>query len=320
MKLKSNLSSSMNILITGGNGMLGKNLLEHVTSQMFSIFTPTSEELNLLDSEQIKSYLKIYQINFIIHCAGVVGGIQANIANPVKFLNENLSIGMNLVNSAFKVGICQFLNVGSSCMYPKDYVNPLKESYLLQGLLEPTNEAYALAKITVAKLCEYYAQQYSLSYKTVIPCNLYGRWDKFSDQYSHMLPAVIKKMYFAKENNLSVVDVWGGGQARREFMYAGDCADAIWFCVDQFETMPQYVNIGLGVDYSIIQYYQAVAKVLNYHAAFKHDLSKPEGMKQKLVDNSMLRNLGWQANHSLAEGVSKTIDFYKKEVLCTTQK
>ncbi len=310
----------MNVLITGGNGMLGKNLLEHARAQIVNIFAPTSKELNLLNAEQVGDYLKTHKIDFVIHCAGVVGGIQANIANPVRFLNDNLNMGMNLVNAAFKANVRQFLNVGSSCMYPKDYVNPLKEDYLLQAPLEPTNEGYALAKITVAKLCEYYAKQYGLSYKTVIPCNLYGRWDKFSDQHSHMLPAVIKKIYFAKENNLNIIDVWGSGEARREFMYAGDCADALWFCVDQFAALPQYVNIGLGVDYSINEYYQAVATALDYKGAFEHDLSKPEGMKQKLVDNSILKKLGWQAKHSLAEGILKTIDFYKKEVLCTTQR
>ncbi|MCF6764284.1 GDP-L-fucose synthase [Thiotrichales bacterium 19S3-7] len=309
----------MRILISGGNGMLGRNILEHAKTKQYQIFSPTSEVLDLLDSQAIVKYLEENQIEFVIHCAGVVGGIQANIKDPVTYLNNNLLMGVNLINAAFKANIQGFLNVGSSCMYPKDYMNPLKESYLLQAPLEPTNEGYALAKIVTAKLCEYYSLQYGLAYKTVIPCNLYGRWDKFSDQHSHMLPAVIKKIYHAQDKKLSHVDIWGSGKVRREFMYAGDCADAILFCIEKFDQLTHYTNIGLGFDYSINEYYQIIAKILGYQGEFKHDLTKPEGMKQKLVDVTKIKQLGWQPLTSLEAGISKTVDFYKKGILCMTQ-
>jgi GDP-L-fucose synthase len=238
----------------------------------------------------------------------------ANMTHPIAFLNHNLFIGLNLVNAALEVGVKSLLNLGSSCMYPKDYQNPLREEYLLHGELEPTNEGYALAKITVAKLCEYISKQFGVQYKTLIPCNLYGRWDKFGENVSHLIPAIIKKIYQAKANGINEVCIWGDGMARREFMYASDCADAIFFALKHMNSLAFYTNIGLGYDYSINEYYQEIARVMGYSGNFIHDLSKPVGMKQKLVDISKMKDLGWQAKLTLSEGILLTYKYFQEKV------
>jgi GDP-L-fucose synthase len=302
------------ILLTGGSGMVGHNLLEHPKAKRFNIQAPSSKEFNLLNSLEMTRYLEMEQIDMVVHCAGHVGGIQANIQDPVKFLNNNLLMGINLVNAAHAAGIQNFLNLGSSCMYPKDYHNPLKEEYILSAPLEPTNEGYAIAKIAVAKLCEYMHRQYGVNYKTLIPCNLYGRWDKFSYQHSHMIPAVIQKIHLAKTGGDSEVEIWGSGESRREFMFALDCADAIFFAIDKFDLLDDYTNIGLGYDFSINEYYQMIAKVVGYTGKFVHDLSKPSGMSQKLIDISKMNSYGWIAQTKMEDGLAKTYKFYLGDV------
>jgi GDP-L-fucose synthase len=199
-------------------------------------------------------------------------------------------------------------------MYPRDALNPLSEDLILKGELEPTNEGYALAKVTSTRLCEYISKEDSNKlYKTVIPCNLYGRFDKFDPNHSHMIPAVIRKIDEAKKNQQVEIDIWGDGEARREFMYAEDLAEFIYYALDNFATMPQNLNVGLGTDFTINEYYQAVAKVVGYTGRFTHDLSKPVGMKQKLIDDSKLKTFGWSYKTSLEAGIKKTYDFYLNE-------
>ena len=302
----------MNILLTGASGMVGKNVLEHPKAKEHFFLTPSHKELNLKNFDEVNSYIKAKDPEIIIHAAGKVGGIQANIANPVDFLIDNLDMGKNIVLAAKKNNISKLLNLGSSCMYPRNAENPLKESYILKGELEPTNEGYALAKIMTAKLCEYISNKdQSKKYKTIIPCNLYGRHDKFDEQHSHMIPAVIKKIYDATIKNQNRIDIWGDGLARREFMYAGDLADFIFKAIESFEELPQNINVGLGFDYSINEYYEAIAKVIGFQGDFVHDISKPVGMKQKLIDDSLLKYFGWQHQTSLEEGIEKTVEFYK---------
>lgn len=302
------------ILLTGGSGMVGHNVIEHPKASGFHILAPSSKEFNLLDSREMTKYLEREQIDIVVHCAGHVGGIQANIQDPVKFLNDNLLMGINLVNAAYASGIQNFLNLGSSCMYPKDYHNPLKEEYILSAPLEPTNEGYAIAKIAVAKLCEYMHRQYGANYKTLIPCNLYGRFDKFSDQYSHMIPAVIKKIHLAKKMGNVEVEIWGNGESRREFMFAFDCAEAMFFAIDKLDLFDDYTNIGLGYDFSINEYYQMIAKAVGYTGKFVHDLSKPTGMNQKLIDVSKMSSYGWRAQTKVEDGLAQTYKFYLEVV------
>jgi GDP-L-fucose synthase len=301
----------MKILITGSKGMVGRNIAEFYLMQKHTLLLPSSKELDLLDQSNINYYLKSNQPDFIIHCAGIVGGIQANIKNPVKFFVDNTQMGLNIIMASQEAKVKQFINMSSSCMYPRVAINPLGEELILKGELEPTNEGYALAKITSTRLCEYINKEdSSFKYKTVIPCNLYGKYDKFDPKHSHMLPAVIKKIYEAKENNQDTLDIWGDGTARREFMYAQDLADFIYYALENFERMPQNINVGLGQDYTINEYYETIAKVIGYKGKFVHDLTKPIGMKQKLIDDTKLKEFGWKHKTSLEYGIKKIYEYY----------
>ena len=303
----------MKILLTGGSGMVGQNIIERFASSKYTILAPSSAELDLQNYNAVYDYIKINQPNFVIHAAGLVGGIHANMANPVAFLVKNTDIGRNIIMACKENNIKNFLNLASSCMYPRNAVNPLQEELILQGELEPTNEGYAIAKIFATRLCEYINKEdASFMYKTAIPCNLYGKHDKFSDQHSHMVQSVIKKIIHAVKNNESEVLIWGDGLSRREFMYAEDLADFIFYAVSNFAAMPQNLNVGLGFDYTINKYYDAAAEVLNYNGTFVHDLTKPTGMKQKLIDDTKLRAFGWQHHTDLKTGIQKTVDFYLK--------
>ena len=305
----------MLIMITGADGMVGSNLLEHPGMGQFDILKPPIGELDLLNQCSVEDYLLSHKPDIIIHAAGKVGGIQANISEPSAFLSENLYMGFNLLLAAKKADIKKFLNLGSSCMYPRDSVKPLTEDMVLTGQLEPTNEGYAIAKIAVARMCEYiHSKDKSFQYKTLIPCNQYGRWDKFDEAHSHMVPAVIKKIHEVKESNENAVTIWGDGTARREFMYAGDLADCIVRAVTHFDSLPEMMNVGLGCDYTITEYYKIIADVIGYKGKLEHDLTKPTGMKRKLVDVTRLKEWGWSAKTSLEQGIASTYEFYQEQL------
>lgn len=304
----------MKILITGARGMVGRNIAEYSDMQHYELLTPSSSELNLLDRQAVDVYMLKNKPDMVIHCAGIVGGIQANIANPVKFLVENTQLGINLIMSAKEAGVKKLMNMSSSCMYPRAAQNPLVENLILKGELEPTNEGYAIAKITSTRLCEYINREdNSFEYKTVIPCNLYGKYDKFDPKHSHMIPAVIKKIADAKANHLPSIDIWGDGLARREFMYAEDLANFVYFAMQKFSDMPQSINVGLGHDYTINEYYQTIADVIGYQGEFVHDLSKPVGMKQKLIDDTQLKAFGWHYQTKLKDGLRQTYQHYLEQ-------
>ena len=300
------------IFLTGGSGMVGHNILEHPAAGQYEFFAPDIPELDLFNFGAVKTYIEKVKPDIVIHAAGKVGGIQANMAQPVAFLLENLDLGRNLVWAARQCGVKKLLNLGSSCMYPRNAPNPLKEEMVLQGELEPTNEGYALAKTVVSRLCSYISRENpEFSYKTLIPCNLFGRWDKFGPENSHMIPAVIRKIYLAKLNGEKTVEIWGDGAARREFMYAGDIADCIHRAIANFDAMPQLMNAGLGGDHSVNDYYRAVAEVAGYEGSFTHDLAKPAGMARKLVDTSRMKAWGWAPSTSLKDGIAATYEFFK---------
>ncbi|MEZ9394464.1 GDP-L-fucose synthase family protein [Vibrio splendidus] len=305
----------MKLFITGGRGMVGKNIIALAEKQGIKVIAPSRQELDLTSQAAIYEYLSVHKPDVVVHCAGLVGGIQANIAAPYDFCFQNLQIGLNVIQASYDAGITQLINLGSSCMYPRLAQNPLKEEQILTGELEPTNEGYAIAKVAVAKLAEYLSAQYDVDYKTFIPCNLYGYWDKFDVNKSHMIPAVIRKIDEAVKSNQSIVDIWGDGLARREFMFAEDLADFILFSLERFDKLPNTMNVGLGYDYSINDYYKAVAEVVGYTGTFEHDLTKPAGMKQKLVDVTQQTNLGWTPKTDLTQGIRRTYQFYLSEVL-----
>lgn len=294
--------------------MVGQNILEHPQADQWSFVAPTSQELDLTDYAATRQFVADVRPNAVIHCAGRVGGIQANIAHPVDFLVTNVDLGRNIILAAREVGVTRLLNLASSCMYPRNAPNPLGEELVLQGELEPTNEGYALAKIFATRLCEYINRETpGTHYKTLIPCNLYGRHDKFAPQHSHLIPAIIHKVHQAKVKNLTTVEIWGDGTARREFMYASDLADAVLRAMDDFDQMPVLMNIGLGHDYSINEYYAAAAQVIGWSGQFVHDTSKPVGMKQKLVDITKQRAWGWMPATALREGIGKAYQYYLQD-------
>jgi GDP-L-fucose synthase len=295
--------------------MVGRNILENPSAHKHDFFAPTSQELNLLDRDAVRVSLSKEKPDLIIHSAGLVGGIQANINNPVDFLLKNTDMALNVISSAASVGIKNLINLGSSCMYPRETSNPLNENLILQGELEPTNEGYALAKIVATRLCEYIVREdRTKNYKTLIPCNLYGRHDKYGKANSHLIPAVIRKMHEAKLAGNETVTIWGDGSARREFMNAADLAEFIYFAMDRLERIPQNLNVGLGHDYSIAEYYRAVASVVGFEGSFEYDLSKPVGMRQKLLDVSQLESLGWRYKINLMDGVNEAYDFYRENL------
>ena len=294
--------------------MVGRNILEVAKKYRHEFLAPSSNELDLLDAVSVRQYVQKNKPDLIIQAAGIVGGIQANMANPVKFLVDNMQMGLNIINAANDSSVDNFINLGGSCMYPRDASNPLSEDLILKGQLEPTNEGYALAKITTTRLCEYISKENSnRHYKTIIPCNLYGKFDKFDPNHSHMIPAVIRKLDEAKKKELPEIDIWGDGEARREFMYAEDLAEFIFYAIENLKEMPNNINAGIGSDFTINEYYQTVAKVVGFTGAFKHDLTKPVGMKQKLIDDSRLKKFGWQYKTELESGIKKTYDFYLNE-------
>ena len=304
----------MKIYISGAYGMVGRNILQNLEEDGFEILKTRSSELNLLHYDEIKNYLNENKPDFVIHCAGKVGGIQANIKDSYGFFTENMLMGINLVKAAKEAEIKNLLNLSSSCSYPPKCENPLKEEYVFDGKLEPTNEGYAIAKASITKMCEFVTRQFNgYNYKTIIPCNLYWRYDKFGENNSHMIPAVIKKLHLAKENNINVVEIWGSGNARREFMYAGDLAQMVNYIVKNFEKMPPVLNVGLGYDYTVNEYYEIIAKIVGFNGTFVHDTAKPEGMKQKLLDITKQKEFGLKSIYSIEEGIKETYKYYLEE-------
>lgn len=310
------MMSKLKVLLTGGSGMVGRNVLEHPGIGEFDVLSPRRSELDVCNFASVQAYLSKHKPDMVLHAAGKVGGIQANMREPVRFLMENLDMGRNIVWASRKAGIRRLINLGSSCMYPRNHDEPLREEMVLKGELEPSNEGYALAKVVTARLCEYLMREdASYHYKTLIPCNIYGRHDKFDPAHSHLVPAIIHKIHHAKQQRQHNVEIWGDGTARREFMYAGDLADVLVQAVKNFDSLPFTMNIGLGRDYTINEYYQTIAEVMGFTGSFVYNLNKPIGMARKLVNIDRQTLFGWSPVHNLHMGLEKTCRFFLKEYL-----
>ncbi|NJM32224.1 MAG: NAD-dependent epimerase/dehydratase family protein [Limnobacter sp.] len=291
--------------------MVGRNVSEALLAHGHTVLTPARAQLDLADFAQTVHYLQTHKPDMVLHAAGRVGGIQANMAHPVEFLVENLDIARNTILAARQAGIPRLLNLGSSCMYPAQAPSPLHEDLVLTGALEPTNEGYALAKIMGMRLCQYIARSQSqFQYKTIIPCNLYGKYDKFNPAHSHLIPAILHKLHWAKMQGQATVEIWGDGTARREFMFAGDAAQALVRAAEHFDTLPAVMNLGVGRDHSVNRYYQAAAQVVDWQGGFVHDVSRPVGMQRKLVDVGRQAQWGWQPGFTLKQGLALTYAYY----------
>ncbi|MCE4226370.1 GDP-L-fucose synthase [Methylobacterium sp. C25] len=305
---------TLRVFITGGGGMVGRNLLELLPRQWI-IAAPTRRELDLFDYDNLVRFVRDFKPDAIVHAAGKVGGIQANIAAPVDFMVQNVDIGRNVILAAQLAGVDRILNLASSCIYPRDRDGILNEHDLLSGPLERTNEGYAIAKIFTLKLCEYLnIETKDRRFKTLIPCNLYGKYDHFEENVSHLVPAIIRKIHSAKESGCDTVEIWGDGTARREFMFAGDFAKMIIRALADFSNLPDLMNVGVGMDYSVLDYYQTAAQVIDWSGTFVFDRSKPAGMRRKLISVDRQRAWGWAPETSLYEGIAATYKYYEAEM------
>ncbi len=305
------------ILVTGSSGMVGMSLVKKLRARGFkNLILPSSSDLNLINQEMTNSFLKTHHIEYVFHLAGKIGGIGANIAQPVEFLYENMMMGFNIINASYKNNVNKLLFLGSSCIYPLDSQQPMQESYLLSGKLEPTNEGYSLAKISGIKLCEYINQQYSKNYLCLIPPNLYGYHDHFNDKNSHVISSLIYKFHLAKINNLPSVEVWGSGLTKREFMFVDDISDAMVYFMSNFDNkkIDTVLNVGTGQDISIRDLANLVKNIVGYEGHIKFNINKPDGMPNKLMNNSLSKALGWESKIDLSEGLKMTYDWYKKEI------
>jgi GDP-L-fucose synthase len=292
------------VYIAGHRGMVGSAIHRRLEKAGFAnIVTRTSAELDLRDSIAVARFFENEKPEYVFIAAAKVGGIVANDTYPAEFLYDNLMIQNNVIHQSWLNGVSKLMFLGSSCIYPKMAPQPLKEEYLLTGLLEPTNEAYAIAKIAGIKLCDAYRKQYGCHFISVMPTNLYGPNDNYDLQTSHVLPALIRKFHEAKLSGEANVTVWGTGKPLREFMHADDLADACFFLMQNFDE-PGFINIGVGYDISIKDLAAMVAKVTGFEGSVIFDPSRPDGTPRKLMDVSRLKDLGWSARIGLEEGIS----------------
>jgi GDP-L-fucose synthase len=307
------LCKTSKIYVAGHKGMVGSALVRHLQSKGYSnIIARTRLELDLLDQKAVHDFLKCEQPDYIFMAAAKVGGIQANNNYRAEFIYENITIQANVIHGAYLAGVKRLCFLGSSCIYPRDCPQPIKEEYLLTGTLEPTNEPYAIAKIAGIKLCESYNRQYGTHYVSVMPTNLYGPNDSYDLNNSHVLPALIRKAHEAKCRDDKELVVWGSGKPMREFLYVDDMAGACVFLMENDINDGLY-NVGSGVDVTIKELAEIVMSVVGFDGEIVFDVSKPDGTPRKLSNVDRLKKLGWQANTSLRDGIAKAYaDFLSK--------
>jgi GDP-L-fucose synthase len=300
------------IYIAGHRGMVGSAITRKLKKEGFTNFlTRTSSELDLKNQEAVHAFFEKERPDYVFLAAAKVGGIMANNIYRGEFLYDNLMIQSNTIDAAYRSGVKKLMFLGSSCIYPKLAPQPLKEDYLLTGLLEETNEPYAIAKIAGIKLCDAYRSQYGANFISVMPTNLYGPNDNYDLNSSHVLPALIRKFHEAKKNNIPSVTLWGSGKPRREFLHADDLADACFFLMQNYNE-PGLVNVGVGEDLEIMELAVLIGKIVGYNGEIQHDLTKPDGTPRKLMDVSKLHSFGWKARISLEEGLRSVYEEFKK--------
>lgn len=301
------------IYIAGHRGMVGSAIMRNLKVKGYANFiTKTSKELDLRNSQAVSDFFVKEKPEYVFLAAAKVGGIQANNVFRADFIYENLMIQNNVIHNSYLNGVKKLLFLGSSCIYPKLAPQPLKEEYLLTGLLEETNEPYAIAKIAGIKMCQSYKRQYGCNFISVMPTNMYGPNDSYNLNNSHVLPALIRKFHDAKENNLPSVEMWGTGLPMREFLHADDLGDACVFLIKNYDG-EQFVNIGSGTDLTIKDLALLIKDIVGYTGEIVHDLSKPDGTPRKLMDVSYLHSLGWKHKIELPQGIKQVYEDFKNK-------
>ena len=308
------INKNAKIYIAGHRGMVGSAIWRTLEKQGYTnLIGKTSKELDLRNQQDVLEFLEAEKPEIIIDAAAKVGGILANNDFPYQFLMENIQIQNNLIDGSLKVDVKKFIFLGSSCIYPKFAPQPLKEDYLLTDSLEPTNEWYAIAKITGVKTCQAIRKQFGKDYVSMMPTNLYGTHDNFDLKSSHVLPAMIRKFHEAKENNNANVVLWGSGTPLREFLFVDDLAEAVVFALDN--ELPEHLyNVGTGTDLTIKDLAELIQKVTGHQGEIEWDSSKPDGTPRKLMDISKMHNLGWKHRVELEEGIQKTYDWFLENI------
>jgi nucleoside-diphosphate-sugar epimerase len=312
----------MKIYVAGHRGMVGGAITRKLQARGAELVTATSAELNLTDQPAVRQFMGDHKPDVVILAAAKVGGIAANNTYPAQFIYENLMMECNVIHQAYAAGVIRLLQLGSSCIYPRAVAQPMSETALLTGVLEPTNEPYAVAKIAGIKLCESYNRQYGTDYRSVMPTNLYGEGDNFHPENSHVLPAMIQRFHNAVTDGLDEVVIWGTGTPRREFLHVDDMAEASLFVLDldkqryeaETDSMLSHINVGTGHDVSILEVAQIIAQVTGFKGTITCDTSKPDGTMRKLMDVSRLERMGWSAQIELRDGLERTYAWYKDQL------
>ena len=303
--------------------MVGSAILRQLDqSGTETVITATSAQLDLRNQVAVRDFMQAMRPDAVILAAARVGGIIANHTRPAEFIYDNLMIATNVIHEAYNAGVKRLLNLGSSCIYPRDAPQPIPETALLTGKLEPTNEPYAIAKIAAIKLCESYNRQHGTDYRSIMPTNLYGPGDNFHPKYSHVLPALIRRCHEAMQSGANEVEVWGTGLPRREFLHVDDLASAALFVLQlksdqywsQVDNLHSHINVGSGADLCIGDLVKEIAKVTGFSGSILFDTDKPDGAMRKLLDTSTLDALGWKAQIDLRTGIAETYNWYLKEL------
>ncbi|KKQ61464.1 MAG: NAD-dependent epimerase/dehydratase [Parcubacteria group bacterium GW2011_GWE2_38_18] len=307
------MNNNFKIYIAGHQGLVGSALVRKLTEQGYNnLILKTRQELDLLDSLAVANFFKTERPEYVFLAAAKVGGILANNDFPADFIYQNLQIQNNIIHNAYLNKVTKLLFLGSSCIYPKNCPQPIKEEYLLSGQLEPTNEPYAIAKISGIKMCQSYNRQYGTNFISVMPTNLYGTNDNFDLNSSHVLPALLRKFHEAKINNTKEVVIWGTGAPKREFLHVDDLAEACIFLMENYNES-EIINIGTGVDVSIKELAETIEKITDFKGELVWDTDKPDGTPRKLLDVSKLHNLGWKHRIRLEEGIEDTYRWFKSK-------
>lgn len=309
--------------IAGHRGMVGGAILRKLKERgETAILTRTHAELDLCNQQEVRKFMQVERPDVVVLAAAKVGGIHANNIYPAQFIYENLMIECNVIHEAFGAGVTKLLQLGSSCIYPKNAPQPMSEDALLTGKLEPTNEPYAVAKIAGIKLCESYNRQFGIDYRSIMPTNLYGPGDNFHPENSHVIPALIRRFHEAARDGIEEVIIWGSGRPKREFLHVDDMAAASLFILDlpkdeykgNTDPMLSHVNVGTGIDISILDLAKLVSEVVGYRGQISVDLSKPDGTIRKLMDVGRLHKLGWSARIPLERGLKDTYCWYLENI------